>query len=371
MSKKGENIYKRKDGRWEARYIKGYLPNGKAKYGYCYGKTYAEAKEKVIAWKVFAANNDLGLPSQRQLHFSGFCDEWLQLKRSTVKSSTYIKYQTAIENHIKPHFGKMKPEALSSVLVEQFSYDLLHTKHLSSKTVKDILTVLRGIISYTKSQTQFLSTVEIVYPKEEKKEMRVLSREEQHTFMEYLIKDMDYCKFGTLLTLLTGMRIGEVCSLRWKDISLEDETIKITSTMQRIKDTDTKSGQKTKIYISKPKTLSSGRLIPLSPFAIKLCRQFYGDADAYILTNKTDRYMEPRALQYRMKQYVNECQLDGVHFHTLRHSFATRCVEVGFELKSLSEILGHANSRITLERYVHSSMELKRENMKKLAAIGY
>lgn len=80
--------------------------------------------------------------------------------------------------------------------------------------------------------------------------------------------------------------------------------------------------------------------------------------------------MEPRTLQYRLAKYTKECGLEGVHFHTLRHTFATRCVEVGFEIKSLSEILGHATTTITLDRYVHSSIELKRNNMSKLAAIG-
>ena len=80
--------------------------------------------------------------------------------------------------------------------------------------------------------------------------------------------------------------------------------------------------------------------------------------------------MEPRTLQYRLKKHTKECGLDGVHFHTLRHTFATRAVEVGFEIKSLSEILGHASVTITLDRYVHSSLELKRDNMKKLKAAG-
>ena len=89
---------------------------------------------------------------------------------------------------------------------------------------------------------------------------------------------------------------------------------------------------------------------------------------AFVLTGTSD-YMEPRTLQYRMEKYTAECGLEGVHFHTLRHTFATRCVEVGFEIKSLSEILGHANTTITLERYVHSSMELKRHNMNKLVMV--
>ena len=92
--------------------------------------------------------------------------------------------------------------------------------------------------------------------------------------------------------------------------------------------------------------------------------------DTYVLTG-TEKYMEPRVLQYRLKKYADECNIENLHFHALRHTFATRCVEVGFEIKSLSEILGHATTTMTLDRYVHSSIDLKRNNMKKLEAIGF
>ena len=122
--------------------------------------------------------------------------------------------------------------------------------------------------------------------------------------------------------------------------------------------------------IGTPKSNTSTRIIPLTDSLTVLCEQMKPEEpSAYVLTG-TESYMEPRALQYRLKKYTNQCGLDGVHFHTLRHTFATRCVEVGFEIKSLSEILGHANTTITLEKYVHSSLELKRNNMNKLSAVG-
>ena len=114
------------------------------------------------------------------------------------------------------------------------------------------------------------------------------------------------------------------------------------------------------------------RIIPLNDYAAELCARWYVPSpSAYVLTGESNKFIEPRALQYRLGKYAKACNLEGVHFHALRHTFATRCVEVGFEIKSLSEILGHSSSRITLDRYVHSSIELKRDNMKKLAIIGY
>lgn len=372
MSKKGENIYKRKDKRWEARYIKGYDPNGSARYGYCYGKTYREAKEKVERAK---ANLLINVPSpehSRRKRLSHYCDEWLRLNKIRIKASTYVKYNTTVEKHIKPKLGGCFIQALSTLLIEQFTQELLYEEELAPKTVKDILMVLHSILKYFARQYQgILPNVEIYYPKDVKKEMRVLTKEEQMRFVQYLLDDMDYCKFGTLLTLLTGMRIGEICALRWENISLKDGIIKITSTMQRLKDFDANPTKKTKIIISDPKSDTSARIIPLSDFAINLCKKFIPTIPtAFVLSGSASEFIEPRTLQYKMERYTKDCGLEDVHFHTLRHTFATRCVEFGFEIKSLSEILGHSSPQITLERYVHSSLELKRDNMNKVVMVG-
>ena len=369
MSKKGENIYKRKDGRWEARYIKSYSPDGTAQYGYCYAQTYDDVKSKVNQARAMLLNAPLPTSHNTKTKLGEFCDEWLKMRRSKIKESTYVKYETILDNHIKRHLGDYRLQVLSSAVVEEFSHTLLHEEHLSTKTVRDILAVLHAVLDYTAKQNSLASSIDIVYPKTEKKEMRVLSREEQNRFVQYLMTDTDPCKFGTLLSLLTGLRIGEICALKWGHISLQQATIRVDSTMQRLKDTEHGGS---KLFISDPKSFTSLRVIPLSALALDLCRKFsVDDPNAYVLTGAAEKIMEPRTLQYRMEQYTKDCHLSGIHFHTLRHSFATRCVEVGFEIKSLSEVLGHASPQITLERYVHSSIELKRENMSKLAAIGY
>ena len=373
MSKKGENIYKRKDARWEARYIKGYYPNGKIKYGYCYGKTYRDAKQKLSEARAMLLFSDSDSSASRKNSFSFYCDEWLRLSRDRVKESTYVKYYGVLEKYVKPQLGSYSMKSLNSSVIEEFGHDLLYKNKLSPKTVKDILTVLHSIIKYTSNQNSIsFSAPEIVYPKIPRKEMRVLTREEQTRFVEYLLDDMNEYKFGILLALLTGMRIGEVCALRWGNISLSNKTVKVDATMQRLKNLDESIPEKTKIVISNPKSNTSLRTIPLTDYTVKLCqKRLCSNASAFVLTGETDRYVEPRSMQYHFERYTKACGLEGVHFHTLRHTFATRCVEVDFEIKSLSEILGHSNPRVTLERYVHSSMELKRENMNKLAAIGY
>ena len=368
---KGENIFKRKDGRWEARYVKGHQPSGKIKYGFCYGKSYKEAKEKVTKLKSAAATGDETLKSCSKQHFSFFCDEWLQITKNRVKAATYVKYESVLENHIKPMLGGCRPGAFTTAMIEDFSGALLHEKRLSPKTVRDILTCLRSVTRYiAKQYPGLMPPVDIVYPKEMPREMRVLSPAEQKRLMKYLLADMDACKFGVLLALLTGMRIGEICALRWGDINPKDKTIYVHATMQRLKDTAGDDVSKTKIVIGTPKSDKSVRTIPMTAHAALLCMQMQTQSRAAFVLTGTERYMEPRTLQYRLKKYAAACNLEGVHFHTLRHTFATRAVEVGFEIKTLSEILGHPTTTVTLDRYVHSSLELKRANMCKLDAVG-
>lgn len=372
MPRKGENIYKRKDNRWEGRYIRYYDPDGSPKYGYCYAKTYREVKQKLTLSKNASLN---GLPVSRlpqNARLSDYCDEWLRINRTKIKESTYAKYNNMLEKHIKPRLGDCLVRRLSTFSFEQFSHDLLFEEELSPKTVKDILTLLHSVIQYLgRRSAEPLQPIEIIYPKIPKSDIRVLTPDEQKRFIEYLSLDSDECKFGVLLALLSGMRIGEVCALKWKDVSLRDRCITVRSTMQRLHDFDSDASSKTKIVISQPKTSFSVRTIPMTDYAARICSLYWvDDPEAFVLTGQRQRYIEPRTLQYRMERYTADCALTGVHFHTLRHTFATRCVEVDFEIKSLSEILGHSSPKITLERYVHSSMQLKRDNMNKLASVG-
>lgn len=364
---KGENIFKRKDGRWEARYVKNHETSGKIIYGFCYGKSYKEVKEKVSKLKILEGFEMPDFTSNRR-NFAYFCDEWLKSCNGRLKESTCNRYMTAIEKHIKPKLGSFLPQAIKEETIFEFSSIML-MEGLAPKTVKDILIVLRLALKYTSKQLPYgMPEIEITYPKEQKKEARVLSLDEQNKLISFLAKDIDCCKFGILLAMFTGLRIGELCALKWENISLRERTIKINATMQRLKNDG--DGGRTKVVIGSPKSDLSSRIIPLSEAAVKLCKYMENkNKNAYILTGAED-FIEPRTIQYRLKKYTDDCGLKGVHFHTLRHTFATRCIEVGFEIKSLSEILGHSTTALTMERYVHSSLTLKRENIKKLAAVG-
>ncbi len=382
MARKGENIYKRKDGRWEGRYVRSVSADGKKKYGYCYAHSYREVREKLYTAKGLLIITAPGQAKRSSVTVTSLCDFWLGMARSGVRESTFVKYDSMIRLHIKPAIGGYLLSELCSSAIEELKEYLLFTKKLSPKTVKDILVLLKTILRFAaRRYPDDIGRIDITFPREQKKELRVLSVEEQKILTEYLMNSMDSLNFGILLSLSTGLRIGEVCALRWSDISFQEKVIRVGATMQRLKRLNDSEGggnspetrhRKTKVMISAPKSEASVREIPMTEFVISLCKRFSVEKpEAFIMTGTDKHYIEPRTLQYRFEQITEACGLKNVHFHTLRHSFATRCVEVDFEIKSLSEILGHSNTRITLERYVHTSMELKRKNMNKLAKIGY
>lgn len=373
MSRTGENIYKRKDGRWEARYIFKYDENGKARYRYLYAKTYSEVKAKLLK-----AQSDLllGVETKRcssDVKYDYWLDEWLKSKQIVVKTSTYIRYRNAIENHIRPELGKYPVNRISTGRMEQFTADKLQKGRLdqngglSPKTVSDLLVIVKETLKYAQFYGETITCCfDRISLKRTKQEMRVLSIKEQKRLLHVIFKDSDLYKLGVFLCLYTGIRIGELCALQWRDISLTESTIKINKTLQRIQNIESASGQKTRIIITEPKSASALRIIPLPDFVTEMLIDFHASENAYLLSGKEDVYVEPRTMQYRFKSYLNAACIADANFHSLRHTFATRCIEVGFDIKTLSEILGHSSVKLTLDKYVHSSMQLKRNNMKKL-----
>ena len=371
MPKKGENIYKRKDGRWEGRYIKGYLADGKAKYAYVYGKTYSEVKQKLIDDRIALTQ---GKETRRcQTKYRDILHDWLAMSRMRIKESTYSRYVHLSETHILPRLGGLTLDQLTTQTIERHISFLLSEGRvdgsggLAPKTASDILTIIKGSIDYARcSGYQINCYLDRLTIKKPQIDMRVLSAEEQQKLLAGLLYATDLPKLGVLLCLYTGMRIGEVCALRWENIDFSEGVLSVRETLQRIQDTDDNNCRKTKIVITEPKSKNSIRVIPLPVSLTDIVCQFKSAPKAYLLTGRTDKFMEPRTLQYRFEKYISESGLCNVNYHALRHTFATRCIELGFDVKTLSEILGHTNVNITLNRYVHSSIDTKRANMQRI-----
>lgn len=373
MARTGENIYKRKDGRWEARYIVSYDGNGKAKYKYLYAHTYSEVKSKLIkAQNVthFTVSEEKNKDKEK---YEFWLDEWLRTKRIRVKDSTYIRYRNTIENHIKPELGKFPISKISTSLIEQFVVQKLEKGRkdgnggLSAKSMSDIMVIIKESFKYAQSfGVMVICSFERISLKKNTQEMRVLSPLEEQRLLTVLFDDLDRYKLGVFICLYTGIRIGELCALQWKNISISENTVKIEHTMQRLQKEDLSSVQKTHIIVTAPKSNAAIRTIPLPQFVIDTIKPFVGSPNTYILSGECKAVVEPRTMQNHFKNYLIEGNIEKANFHALRHTFATRCIEAGFDVKTLSEILGHSSVKITLDKYVHSSMQLKRNNMDKL-----
>ena len=194
--------------------------------------------------------------------------------------------------------------------------------------------------------------------KAKKKTVLTFSRTEQSMLLECIYSQMDKFMAAVLLCLHTGLRLGELCALQWADIDFEGKTLTVNHTVQRI----AVPGHITKTILleTNPKSESSKRIIPLTPEFLRILSQFKGE-HPYVFGD--EKPLDPRTMQYRFKKILKEAGIENRTFHTLRHTFATNCVENGTDVKALSELLGHSDVKITLNRYVHPTMDSKRKQI--------
>lgn len=375
MPRRGENIYKRKDGRWEGRYIKSRSSTGKAIYGYVYAHTYKEAKEK-LSTRLSTQNEskaEVFIPTMCEC-FQTVAMDWFESLKGQIKESTGNKYWNILNSYVLPAFGEKELREITYDFInERCNYLLVSGgkkgQGLSPKTVSDILSLIRSILQYASQQGKNLSCdAHSIHVKRHMKELRVLSISEQQKLCKHLRCDLNSYNVGILLCLFTGLRVGEVCALRWEDISIPDKTIHVHHTLQRIQNRNGE-GPKTRIVITTPKSTCSIRVIPIPDELVEILILYQRTSSGYLLSNSERQYVEPRIMQNHFKKVLRESEVAPANYHALRHTFATRCIELGFDIKSLSEILGHASVNITMNRYVHPSLELKKENMQKLSSL--
>lgn len=359
MGRRGEGIYHRKDGLWEARYVKGLDSAGKKKYGSVYGHSYREAKEK----RLDILSQISILPqsvSARRLLLNELIAEWLYVNQSRIKPATYQKYRLIYEKHIKNSIGTHPVIYLTPVMLKRYADEKLD-EGLSEVTINGMLTFIRTCLKYG-SRQYGTPVTDVIYLKPPRKEMRVFSPDEQNRLVHLLLTDIDIYKLGVLIALFTGVRIGELCALTWGDV--KDGTISINKSMQRL---SKGKGLPTEVVIGEPKTATSNRIIPIPSFLLPYIEEARRADRCRVISLRGRELIEPRIMQNHFQQYLKELNIPHATFHTLRHTFATRCTEAGCEIKSLSELLGHSSVTITLSRYVHSSLALKAANMEKLS----
>ena len=300
--------------------------------------------------------------------YSNWIVKWLQRKEQLVKESTFAAYSNIVVNHLLPKFGEMKLEQITEEVIQDYVFELL--KHgrldgsggMGERASKDIVIVLKNTLrDAMRAKLIKTSVFEIRFPSfNSQYKVKVLSLTEQKLLCDAIDSNLTTRSAGIFLSLHTGMRIGEVCALRWMDVDMDDRMIHINHTLQRVYKKDLSGSGKSKLLLSSPKTKTSRRSIPISKSLYTVMKGLSPSSPNMFFLSGSEKIIEVRTFRTFFETFLIRNGFEKFNFHILRHTFATRCIEAGADCKTVSELLGHATVNMTLNLYVHPQLEQKR-----------
>lgn len=315
------------------------------------------------------------LKRKHKILYEDWIYEWLIDKKEYIKESTYANYSNSIFNHIIPILGNIYLRDINHKKIQDFILYL--SKHgkkdgsggLSEKTIKDIVIIIKGSLKKAINEERIkYFDLSFIYPKNHKEsQIYILSKKEQNKITSYALDNLNNRNIGFLLSLYSGLRIGEVCALKWEDIDFNKNILHINKTIQRIYIKDKKCNI-SKVIITSPKTEKANREIPINRDFVNLLKKIRTDNDNYIITG-SNHYLEPRTYRKYFNNVIKLLNIKKFNFHSLRHTFATNCISLGVDYKTVSELLGHTNVNITLNLYVHPRLSQKRKCINKICKV--
>jgi len=296
---------------------------------------------------------------------------WYEDKRCLVKQSSMSTYSVIAESYLIKTFGQLTD--ITENHIQSFVLEKL-SAGFSQKSVKDMLMVLRMILRYGgKNRMIQVHPWEVHFPHPTKSNsaVEVLSLQDQQRLTDYLKGHLTPRNIGLLLCLSTGMRIGEICALRWGDISLSQRIVRVSRTVSRVYLGNHRHPHSS-VVISSPKTVHSIREIPLARNIVDLLAPFARQTlPTYYILSNSEKIVEPYLYRSYYQTLLRRLELPDLKFHGLRHTFATRCVESQCDVKTLSTLLGHANISTTMNLYVHPTIEQKRTCIERMMQSVY
>ena len=311
-------------------------------------------------------------------NISGLTKQYLSARRPFLKESSYAHYAELAENYIDPYIGKLHFEDLDNNTAVKYISRLKTCGKtsgkggLSDKTIRDICSLIKSIYYFAVENGDCPSDIRfprLTVSKPSRMKSQVLTASHQKQLEAYLKGNMTPENLGILLCLYTGMRIGEICALRWSDVDFDSCLINVNRTVLRIRNTEARGKQpKTVIVTGTPKTESSKRMIPVPKVIGKLLKtEGKQMPENYYVATCSDKLMEPRRYYEKYTQILRKSGITTDYtFHALRHTYATRCIESAIDPKVVSELLGHSSVTITLNRHVHPTLEMKKRCVERL-----
>ena len=307
------------------------------------------------------------LLKNKKILYKDWIYAWLLEKKDYIKESTYANYSNNIFNHIIPKLGNYYLNELNHKVIQDFLLELSKNGRkdnnggLAEKTIKDITIIIKGSIKKGINEDK-IKHIELTfnYPKDNKEnKLYVLTKREQNKITNYVLENINSRNIGLLISLYSGIRIGELCALRWEDVDFKKNCLTINKTIQRVYIKD-KNKNISKVIITTPKTKNANREIPINKDFLEILKKVKSDKKHYILTGN-EKYIEPRTYRKYFNKVLDELKIKHFNFHSLRHTFATNCISLGVDYKTVSELLGHANVNITLNLYVHPRYSQKKK----------
>lgn len=291
---------------------------------------------------------------------------WLEEKEE-IKIQSRQRYENLIKIYLENSIGRIEVNKISQKeIIDFFKKDKL--KHACPSIQKSVFYILRSAlnIAFSNKWCDYIDLKKIKF-KTRKNNITVFTKKDQRKLDEYLTKEINVRKLVLLICMYTGIRIGEASALKWEDINFNNKSISINKTVQRIKNNDKSINRNTVLFISTPKSESSNRVVPLPNFLMPYLKKMKSKNEYFILSENETLY-DPRLFESFYQRTLKKCKIQHLKFHTLRHTFATRCIESKVDPKTLSEILGHSSIEITLKLYVHPTYDMKKRSIEKMTS---